>query len=268
MHPLRWLLTRQIGNVFWYVAEIFMDWYPLIRTREIVKTARSIWFVYLTCGLFNLSKIALIVLHFFLSPTNLYKHSTGAYNKYDVDMFYFKYWIIQLLIIYSSVIYDFSVYCVLKKYSFQINISQIGFVQKFKVFSIYRIRVSLLVSILFLPLVSIAIICKFYYYYNNHYHKLEFSFDELRISIANLQYLIVFIDQILLAYTESRSKQRNQHISHAPSSSNSSDVKLAHNVDSQHLYKNLNYSNNTLLTSYSNSTIQRKTNSSIYPHNM
>jgi len=205
MHPLRWVLTRQLGMFLWYTGEICVDWYPLIRTREIVKDAKAIWYVYLTCILFNLSKVVSAFYHLTLSPRDLYDEN-GVYRKYDVIMFYFKYWVIQLIVIIFSISYDFSVYYVLRKYSFQIENSSVSFVNKFKTFSLYRIRVTAIISAIFLPLITITIFLKFYYYHQYNYVNLEFSFDELRTSIANLQYFIIFIDQILLSYTNTASK--------------------------------------------------------------
>jgi len=214
MHPLRWVLTRQIGIFFWYAGEICLDWYPLIRTREIVKDAKSIWYIYVTCGLFNLSKIILSLYHLRLSPKMLYDKD-GQYRLVDVEKFYFPYWGIQLVIIIFSILYDVSVYHVLKKYSFHIENSGIGFVKKFKTFSIYRIRISAITAAVFLPLIIITILVKYYYGIFQHYYNLEFSFDEIRTSIANLQYFIVFIDQILLSYSEiSSSRTKNSSVTY------------------------------------------------------
>jgi hypothetical protein len=201
MHPFRWFLTRQIAVALWYCGEIVGDWYPLLRTRTLAKNQKSMWFVYISCGIFNLSKIALIFIHFIkLSPKDLYKKD-GEYQKDTVDMFYFTYWYIQLIIIYACMIYEFAVYYVLRK-----NLSQItqksGFIKKFKTVSQYRILVSAFISLTFLPIISITIIIKYYYYKVYNYHHLDFSFDEIRKSINNLQYYMIFIDQILLLHSK------------------------------------------------------------------
>jgi len=208
MHPLRWVLTRQIGIFLWLTGEIIADWYPLIRTREIVYKKTSIWFVYVTCIIFNLAKGSLIILHFTLQPSQLYDEH-GAFNRRHVNDFYFIYWAIQLGIIYASVLYDISIYLVLKKYAFHIQLSQVNFVKKFKTFSEYRIFVTMIISIFFLPLISIVIIIKFYYRYSKNYENLEFSFEEIRTSISNLQYFIIFIDQILLHISNNKRSMSN-----------------------------------------------------------
>jgi len=204
MHPFRWFLTRQIGTIFWYVGEIFADWYPLLRTKAIVKN-KSIRIVYATCALFNLSKIILIVYHLFKSPAELYNVQTGVYEIEEMDKFYLIYWVIQLSVIYTSLIYEYSVYIVLKKGIFDVNQYDFGFLKKFKMLSEYRILVSAVVSVIFLPIFSVSIILKisFFYFKNQN---LEFEFEEVRQSIANVQYYMIFIDQILLIYSNYESK--------------------------------------------------------------
>ncbi|KAL6602655.1 hypothetical protein U3516DRAFT_841774 [Neocallimastix sp. 'constans'] len=210
-HPLKWFITRQLAILFWFTGEIAGDWYPLLRTRAVARDQKSIWLVYFTCGVFNLSKIAIIILHFTFSPTKLYNEK-GVYNKEQMNYFYFKYWVIHLIIIYSSVIYDISVFYVLKKYVFKIIKTESGFLKKFKTISEYRIIVSAIISILFLPLISITIIFKFYYLNKYHYHDLNFSFDEIRQSIANVQYFMIFIDQILLISSKKVNSSKEESI--------------------------------------------------------
>jgi len=195
-HPLKWLITRQFGVMFWFAGEIAADWYPLLRTHAVVRDSKSIWIVYVTCAIFNLSKISMMVYHWTLSPTELYKPD-GEYDVRRVTDFYYIYWIIHLVIIYASVTYDFSVYFVLKRKLFEIK-SDIGFLKKFRSMSIYRIYVSVFVCIVFLPIVSLTVLLKYYYSYKYNYKDLNFSFDEVRQMIANLQYFMIFIDQIML----------------------------------------------------------------------
>jgi len=199
-HPARWVLTRQIGVAFWFIGEIVADWYPLLRTKAVVKN-KSIRVVYATCAIFNLSKIAIIIYHFTLWPTKLY-NKDGVYDHDKVDMFYFVYWVIHLMIIYSSMIYDFTVYRVLKKNVFKTAQSNEGFLKKFKTISEYRILISAIVSAVFLPIFSIVILVKFFFYIYKHYHRLDFTFDEIRQSIVNIQYYMIFIDQIFLIFSK------------------------------------------------------------------
>ncbi|KAG4095106.1 hypothetical protein H8356DRAFT_1310568 [Neocallimastix lanati (nom. inval.)] len=241
MHPFKWFLTRQIGCIFWCLGEIVADWYPLLRTKAVARD-KSIKVVYITCGLFNFSKVLLILYHYTLSPTKLYDKN-GAYDKAKVDLFYFTYWIIQLAIIYTSVIYDYSVYYIIKKSFSRINQMEHGFLKKFKSISEFRILVSAVVCVIFLPIVSVTIIIKYYYYYKYGYHNLEFSFDEIRQSINNVQYFMIFIDQILLISSSNKSTK----ISMLSSSNNYSSMKPSRSATKLNFSSIINNSNSTLI---------------------
>ncbi|ORX75952.1 hypothetical protein BCR32DRAFT_271585 [Anaeromyces robustus] len=238
IHPFNWFLTRQIGTICWYVGEMFGDWYPLLRTKAVIRNQRKIIIVYVACGIFNLSKLALIILHFTFSPTELYdKNGEYAINK--ANMFYFTYWMIQLSIIYASFFYDFSVFYVLKKNIFNEIQMETGFVKNFKTISEYRILVSAIISVVFLPIVSITIILKYYYYFKYNYSNLNFSFDDIRQSIANVQYYMIFIDQILLLRSHGGSS-----ISSSSQQSTNNNSKIKYNKSSNNLSLSGNNSNN------------------------
>ncbi|ORX49335.1 hypothetical protein BCR36DRAFT_353800, partial [Piromyces finnis] len=114
MHPLRWFITRHLATAFWYVGEIVADWYPLLRTKMLLKGEKSMFLIYLTCGLFNFTKIVLIIYYISLGPSKLYdKH--GVFDKNLLNVFYYNYWIIQLMVLYTSIIYDITVFMILKK---------------------------------------------------------------------------------------------------------------------------------------------------------
>jgi len=228
MHPLKWVLTRQIGTIFWYVGEIFADWYPLLRTKAVIQKQKSIWYVYASCGFFNLSKISLILYHFTLSPKELFDNE-GHYNKGRVDNFYNTYWIIQLIIMYASVIYDFTVFHVLKKNVFKVNKSEIGFMKKFRTISEYRIYVSVIISFCFMPIASIAIFTKFFFIIKDNYTGLDFNFDDIRTLIANGQYYMIFIDQILLLRSSEETKNRTTKSSYFLGNSKSNLTKSINN---------------------------------------
>jgi len=257
-NPLRWFLTRQIGNTFWYTGEIAADWYPLLRTRAVAKDEKSIWLVYISCALFNISKIVLISIHYiFLKPTALYNNE-GIFEKKKVNMFYFGYWINQFLVIVTSLIYDFTVYYVLRKNIFEISQSEFGFLKKFRTISEYRIIVSLLICIFLLPIILVTYVLKFYYKFAYDYDNLNFSFDDVRRLIANVQYFMIFIDQILLLRSrDDSSYNENTGITNIDLSTGN----LKHaKFDSKVYYSNLFKINNTLnnsTSSGSNSDLHR-----------
>ncbi|KAG4085958.1 hypothetical protein H8356DRAFT_1434882 [Neocallimastix lanati (nom. inval.)] len=252
MHPLKWVLTRQIGCIFWCTGEIVADWYPLLRTKAVCDDKKSIRTIYVTCGIFNFFKILLIIYHFTLSPSKLYTDE-GVYDKKAIDMFYFKYWVIQLSIIYASAIYDASVYFVLKRYFDKMNnYSEFGFIAKFKAISEYRILISAVVCAIFLPIISLTILMKFYYYIRYDYHNLEFSFDEIRQTINNVQYFMIFIDQILLINSRNETAleiSRPKSIMLSPGNSNN-DIYKSNSITSNNIISSSNaYNSNNIMSS-------------------
>jgi len=200
-HPLKWFLTRQINSFFWYTGEIIGDWYPLIRTKAVAKNGRSIKLVYIFCILFNITKIAVPISQIFLSPTSLYVGGKGDnYGKYNYDHvneYYNYYWLIQALVIIASLLYDFAVFIVLKKELFNKVTSEYGFIKKFRLISEYRIFVSCLIAIIGLPIALFTSITKIVTF-KTKWKGVNFSIEDFRIVVTNVQYMIIFIDQILL----------------------------------------------------------------------
>jgi len=248
-HPLRWFLTRQIACLFWRFGEIAADWYPLIRTKAVANEQKSMWIVYLTCGFYNLTKISFIILHFKLLPSELFNEK-GEYNGIKVQKFYFNYWIIQLIILYSSMIYEFSVYYVLKKNLSKLPRIKSNFLRKFKLYSEYRIYCSAFVSIIFLPILSLSIILKYFYYYYYQFKFLNFSFEDIRKSAGDFQYYMIFIDQILLMKSSIESSQQVNlstiHSSLYSLSNNNKDKGImSYGSFSTIQYQNFNDTNNT-----------------------
>jgi len=201
VYPLRWVLTRQIATIFWYTGEIFGDWYPLLRTKAVIKDKKLLIPIYITCGLFNLSKIILIINHLNLLPSGLYDEN-GVFIREKRDNFYIYHWFFQFIIICTSILYDLSVFLVLKKNFFPVNEFDFGFLKKFKTTSEFRIFVTAFISIFLLPFAAFAIILKYYYLITQRVKHAEFSYEDIRISIANLQYFMIFIDQILFFYSD------------------------------------------------------------------
>jgi hypothetical protein len=244
MHPFRWVLTRQIGILLWFTGEICADWYPLLRTKAVVKN-KSIRLVYCACAIFNISKFSIIICHFCVPPTALYDKD-GVYRKKHMNEFYFYYWVIHLIIIYSSVLYDISVYYVLKKNVFKITNSNYGFLKKFKTISEYRILISSLVNMFFLPIVSITIIAKFYYLIIDNYQDLNFSFDEIRVSVANIPYYMIFIDQIFLLHSKHAQSSAENYNKSGGNLTSMNKSNLGVKLSNKYLYTSINDSNTLL----------------------
>ncbi|ORX85075.1 hypothetical protein BCR32DRAFT_305507 [Anaeromyces robustus] len=199
-HPLKWVIMRHIAIIFWYIGEIFGDWYPLLRTKAVINDKKSLLPIYITCGLFNLSKIVLIINHLCLLPNELYDEN-GVFIMEIRDTFYVYHWLFQFIIICTSLLYDLSVFLVLKKNFFPVYEFDFGFLKKFKTTSEFRILVTAFISIFLLPFAAFTIFLKYYYLITQRMKHVEFSYEDIRFSIANLQYYMIFIDQILLFYS-------------------------------------------------------------------
>ncbi|ORX61152.1 hypothetical protein BCR36DRAFT_579198 [Piromyces finnis] len=271
-HPFRWLLTRQIGCIFWYFGEICGDWYPLLRTRAVARDQKSMIWVYTSCVLFNLSKITLIFIQFFFLPvTKLYKYNEETnsylYDNDEKNKFYNKYWINIGVIILCSVLYDITVFFVLKRQIFSKTKSDFGFLKKFRTISEYRIIVSVLICIFLLPVILATIVIKFYFYNKKDMKNLNFSFEDIRTLIVNVQYFMIFIDQIMLFRSRDDSSMgettsmttgggyntnnfsSNNFSSNNFSSNNSNQYVKPYNIDSKLYYTNLNSLNSNMAQS-------------------
>jgi len=200
MAPLSWFFNSHLATIFWYIGEIVADWYPMLRTRAISKGKKSMWFVYITCAIFNLSKIVLIAYYLSLTPSDLYDEY-GSFRDKKLGGFYNNYRIIQLSNILTSVMYDITVFFVLMKNLGKASNSDVSFIKKFRSISEYRLMLSLAICLLILPLFSVSLILNFYFQ-----RKLGrfpgISFENIRTLIANIQYYMIFIDQILLLLSE------------------------------------------------------------------
>ena len=203
--------------------------------------------------------MALIVYHFTLKPTELYNEE-GVYNSKRVNDFYFIYWIIQLVIIYTSLIYDFTVFFVLRRKLKDMVHNEFGFLKKFRSISEFRILLSVIVSLVFLPIVSVTFFFMFYYHNKKGgYENLDLSFEEIRKLIANVQYYMIFIDQILLLRSNSgSSSNEGTYVSSCDYNNNKNNqryLQISNNQNTMPLkyptvkkYNDYNYSDNSSKT--------------------
>lgn len=197
--PLSWVIARELAMIFWYSAEIIGDWYPLLRTKAVVKNEKIIWLVYITCGFFNISKVAKVVWYCSRNLRTLY-NVDGAYDYEREGKFMVVSDIMDMVILAAAVFYDIAVYIVLKKCIFsKNNYYNFGFLKKFKNLSEYRILLSSLISLVFLPFLFAAQAIRFYYLHNyNGAYKLNFSSEDARVFVTHVQYFMIYIDQIFL----------------------------------------------------------------------
>ncbi|ORX80365.1 hypothetical protein BCR32DRAFT_22745 [Anaeromyces robustus] len=210
-----------LSRLILYTGDIIADWYLLIRTKAIVKSNKKIRWLYITCIIFNISKIAKIYFNFKYVP---FKDNFNPELKEDVLDFYLRKveykknkWICDLIGQITSVIYEIAVIIVLKKNVF-INYDHITnnatkenfFIVKFKRLSVYRIYCTVFLSILCSPLIFVFCIKliiglnqvnylpddeKISYYKKNCNDK---NIENVRLAIMNFTYCLMYLDQILL----------------------------------------------------------------------
>jgi len=183
-HPLRWLISRQLAGIFWYSGEIVADWYPLLRTKAVADNQKDIWYTYLTCFIFNLSKIMIMFYHFTVNEIEI---------KQVEDHFYNIYWALYLVSLCCSLLYDSSIYIAMKRAIFKDteNIN-FGFLKKFRTMSEYRILVTAIIGLIGIPIMGTSAILRL------KYSDYDWSFEDLRIFFVNTSYYMMFIDQLML----------------------------------------------------------------------
>eukprot|EP00833_Pecoramyces_ruminatium_P002294 jgi/Orpsp1_1/1176326/evm.model.c7180000057203.1 len=230
-----------ISNIFLKVSEIIGDWYILMRTKAVIRNSRKILLLYITCFLFNLTKLGDIFYRFYLYP-NVHKsfidfreQSPLEYQNGNIQKLYdllnnfqdsasnlqIKLVMTLGIIQIASFFYDVSaIYCLRKHLFLKIKeTDKKSFIEKFKQMSEFRIIISLIASIIFIPFIiyMIFIIIKLRkneyrvgasdgdddnlkIILNNEFNQV----DNFRQVVVNINYTLMFIDQILLRFYAER----------------------------------------------------------------
>ncbi|OUM58456.1 hypothetical protein PIROE2DRAFT_16245 [Piromyces sp. E2] len=263
-----WYKSAALGNVFWLTGEIIADWYPLLRTKAVTNNnRRKIKYVYVTCILYNIIKIINIYCYFIDYPINLSIRDKNGKVVTDYAMFKIRWWIIVFIMNIISCFYDISVIlslrkCIFNKLKKSNDKNENTFISKFKQISEFRIICSMIASIIFLPIILLFVIYLLHTLKkvkNEPNIPSDETIDYLRRVVLNVNYNLMYIDQILLkCYVErSNSKIPNNSI-------NAYNYDTSYNFGSPSFHSSINksyISNNSLnLSSPENSSI-------IYNHN-
>jgi len=236
------------ANVFWSVGEIIGDWYPLLRTKAIVNDKRKARIVFLTCGIYNFTKVCSIAFYFIEVPILLYSTDPNVGTQYNL-----RWWSVVAAIQAASFLYDLSVILCLKQNLFnQLKYYKSSvkntFVEKFKKISEFRILISMSATLLFLPLIIVFIFFIIKSIRDNDGTTLATENIELtRRAIIDINFNLIYIDQILLRYyvdTKNSSKTLN-----TSSKSKFSESKTYHELSS---YNTMHASNNALRNNSNN----------------
>ncbi|ORX47642.1 hypothetical protein BCR36DRAFT_371709 [Piromyces finnis] len=212
-HLESWYVSNSFARVFWFAGEIIGDWYPLIRTKAIIKNKRKIKPVYITCFIYNIVKIVGVACDFVYAPKDLNKpQEKFEINKYVLD-YKVHWWVIVMVTQVASFFYDMSVIIALKNSLFNklksltLNSKKNRFIDKFKQISELRIFISMIISFLFLPfaLYLVSFLIYNYYYVINYkatfdIHSINDKIEKLRQLVLNFNYTFMYIDQVLLRF--------------------------------------------------------------------
>ncbi|ORX49637.1 hypothetical protein BCR36DRAFT_450235 [Piromyces finnis] len=213
-----WFYCFGIASIFWYLSEIFGDWYPLLRTTAIIRNPKKIRIVYIICGIYNMVKLVQMYFYITYVPyTNpdIYpdtEEGKNLFNKlYNKDLGRFKSltWgnvVIQLIV---SFFYDLSIIIILRKNLFNklnerknnLKENENKFLSRFKFISEYRIVVSLIATVVSFPLIATFSFIMVHQFRT----KDEFDIDDSRADafrqcVLSINYNLMYVDQILLRF--------------------------------------------------------------------
>ncbi|ORX47647.1 hypothetical protein BCR36DRAFT_355730 [Piromyces finnis] len=210
-----YMIGTALANVFWSTGEIIGDWYPLVRTKAIINNKKKIRFIYVTCLLYNMTKVCSILFYFIAIPRQV-----NLPDPADDKLYTLQWWIIVALIQIASFIYDLSIIICLKQNLFsQLNFFKErnnSFIERFKRISEFRIFISMFVTILYLPILITIIIVYVNLLYSNEKIGINeidyFSVDQIRRALIDVNFVLMYIDQVLLiCYVGRRSKPRKSY---------------------------------------------------------
>ncbi|OUM70476.1 hypothetical protein PIROE2DRAFT_56779 [Piromyces sp. E2] len=201
-----WFICCALANVFWLSGEIIGDWYALLRTRAVTNKSKKTRIIYVTLIIYNLVKVANICVNFMVLPFDLrLKDEEGNLVK-DIALYKMKWWTIVSVMQVASLLYDLSIIFSLKTLLFNKlkeyrTFSDNTFLNKFKQISEFRIILSMIASIAFLPFVGLFLYYVIHEYKSDSatsYIPSDETVDYLRRVVLNFNYTLMYIDQILL----------------------------------------------------------------------
>ncbi|ORX64111.1 hypothetical protein BCR32DRAFT_287325 [Anaeromyces robustus] len=229
-----YLWGHALSRVAYYICEVIGDWYLLIRTKALVKSNKKIKWVYLTCIIYNIAKLSKIYFNYKYIP---FKDNFNP-ERDDFDYFLRKVeykrnkWICDFFQHIANTIYDITVIITLKRNVF-VNYNNVithngktkgnFFIEKFRRLSIYRIYFTVILSLFCSPLIFLFCI-KLIYALNNidslkndekvSFYKANCSdteIENIRVNIINVNYILIYIDQILLRHYSKENKITVMH---------------------------------------------------------
>ncbi|OUM60681.1 hypothetical protein PIROE2DRAFT_13498 [Piromyces sp. E2] len=264
---IRWI-ANCIGECFYYCGEIVGDWYPLIRTRTVTNNDKKIKIVYVTCIIFNFTKLFGIGVILKNMNINLRMKDDNNQNVKDMPQFKVIWYGTLIAVQVASFFYDLSVTYALKTCLFnkmkEYNLgNKINFLDKFKYISELRIFTSMVASITFLP-----ILCYFFHIlcYNLQYGedqtkmRLNEPIEHFRGLVVSINYTFMYIDQILLRVYAERDIS-NYSLNLLVTSNSHDDSKIESPIM---LHEHLTFNNDQIISKRVNTNNKNNNNENIY----
>ncbi|ORX79286.1 hypothetical protein BCR32DRAFT_281522 [Anaeromyces robustus] len=276
-----YLWGHALSRVAFYICGIVGDWYLLLRTKALVKSNKKIIWVYLTCIIFNMTKIVKMYFNFIYVPYKDNFNPDSESDKFDYFLRKIKYkknkWLCDFFLHTASIIYDITVIITLKRNVFinyenlnysNKNSKEISFIKKFKRLSIYRIYFTMFLSICCSPIVFLFCLNLLYALNNidnlKNEEKILFyqtycsdtEIEAFRVSINHVAYILIYIDTILLRYyanensitviSQKSNEYINKNISHYFNSSNTNSSNNNNYTSINDFSSNNNSDNNSI----------------------
>jgi len=254
-----WFYCFGVASIFWYISEIFGDWYPLLRTTAIIRNRKKIIIVYFICGAYNILK--LVQMYFYLTyipfrdlPVPKTDSEKDEFNKmYQADLGKFKSltWgnvAVQFVI---SFFYDLCIIMALRKNLFNKLRDKAGslkenenkFLMRFKFISEYRIIISLSATIIVFPLIVGFALFMIKQYTTGGDVVADNPADAVRQCVLSINYTLMYVDQILLRFFVDENTEARK--SEAKTSYGSSGYgSTSYNSNSNYSYNKYNSSKN------------------------
>ncbi|ORX47648.1 hypothetical protein BCR36DRAFT_584748 [Piromyces finnis] len=206
------------ATIFWMLGEMVGDWYPYIRTRALLNEKKNLRLVLVICIGFNIVKLYSIYNYFYEEKLE------KDYTVPSITQYSLRWWYIVMAIQVFCFSYDLSVILCLKKNLFQrLHDSTFGkgsFVDRFIKISEYRIVVSMIATVLYFPVLLAYIV--FLINFTKKGTQIEdANMDKIRQSVLNINYTLMYIDQILLKSYANRAKNNNYDITSSKNKSSS-----------------------------------------------
>ncbi|ORX75148.1 hypothetical protein BCR32DRAFT_285450 [Anaeromyces robustus] len=266
-----YILSIGISSVLYLLSEILGDWYLLLRTKVLIRNnKKGLTFLYIACILFNIMKVAEMVIYLRYVPfptdpelTKDMGQIAAIYQKRFSDVIDQR---LNVLIFQqvTSLIYDVLVIIMLKKNVFTKNdvggLSKNTFLNKFKQLSEYRIYLGVIIAVVASPFIFAEVVLlksSQEDYYNVIYI--------IRSKLLNFFYVFMYIDQISLRFFVERTnvvRSTYNNVSNNSANSNHKSYYNNNNKSSSNTTLTYNKSNTSLRSLNNNNNIMNYNNPS------